>query len=1209
MKFVETRLVKSLNSGFRKIPPSKKEIDKFVVELEYLLDNVNEDEHEEHNKNLLAEFLKSVSFHRQNFINTKYNNDLVIHEGKNSSTNVSVIIETKSLINRNEMIDKTSFNKKAFHEIILYYLRERLNEKNKSIKHLIVTDTINYYIFDATDFEKCFIKSKSFIKLFYDWSSGRLVDSTTSFFYNSIAHEFINTSDSTMRFIHLNLKAISKKIKKNEYSPLLIRLFKVFSREHLLKLPFQNDSNSLDKEFYNELLYILGLEEQKIKGSNYIDRKKNPQNGSLLELAIAQLKSKSTTERQSIKETNIDYRSSRVKVAIDLVVTWMNRLLFIKLLDSQLVNIHFGDLSYKILSLDNISSFDDLDEIFFQVLAEEKEKRSSELKKYSNIPYLNSSLFEPVNVERSHIYMGNLSDGVEIEFYNKTVLKDLKGKRKTGVTSSIEYLLDFLNAFNFSASDFETVSVSSNRLISASVLGLVFEKINGYKDGAFFTPGFITMHMCNISIEKAVINKFSESYGKKLNSLDEIHNHIRNLKEANDIIDSIRICDPAVGSGHFLVSALNKIIEIKSYLNILIDSDGKLLRDIDIEIVNDELSITDTDGNFFKYNVNLKSSARIQSTLFKEKQKIIENSLFGTDINSNSVKICRLRLWIELLKHSYYENGKLVTLPNIDINIKVGNSLTYQFDLDDNIASRITIIKDKIAEYKSLVYEYKNESNKEIRYEISKSIDSLKSEFKSNIWSSKKSRRDLLRLKNEYYNKYEAKRLFDTGNPNISTKNEIDLLNKIKKKENELENIENNEITNDAFEWRFEFPEALDEYGKFEGFDVIIGNPPYGFFNKKQNQKTALKIKKGLLPYIKNKFPNAVGGMINAARFFVSLSLEILKDGGVSSMIIPFGFMTDKGTARFRRFIFDNKSIIRIDAFPERDSKSKRVFEDAKMSTCILTIENTTLENDDDKSFDMSVSFEKAVSEEINKFFYRDIKFLNPDLLKIPLSNEQELKILGKIYQLNGKTTFGDFSTCLTGEIDITNLSEVIVDEETRFMLLKGAQIDKYLVKTFDKDISQGSIQYVDKSTLGKIYKGLKLFHHEQKRIGLQGLTGINEINRIKATIVNKNFFLANSVNYLLKPEKFSLESLILILNSKLMNWVYKQLSTSSNVNGYEVDSLPLTYKLLVLIEEIIDSMNEPIVDNKMLEAMQNDADQVIFSFYNINPSEIEMML
>ncbi|OBQ31606.1 MAG: hypothetical protein AN487_23905, partial [Anabaena sp. CRKS33] len=139
-------------------------------------------------------------------------------------------------------------------------------------------------------------------------------------------------------------------------------------------------------------------------------------------------------------------------------------------------------------------------------------------------------------------------------------------------------------------------------------------------------------------------------------------------------INSLKICDPAVGSGHFLVSALNEMIAIKSELKILLDRQGKRLKEYSFEVANDELIVIDEDGLLFEYNPKNQESQRVQETLFHEKQTIIENCLFGVDINPNSVKICRLRLWIELLKNAYYKTDsnytQLETLPNIDINIK-----------------------------------------------------------------------------------------------------------------------------------------------------------------------------------------------------------------------------------------------------------------------------------------------------------------------------------------------------------------------------------------------------------------------------------------------------------------------------------------------------------------------------------------------------------
>jgi adenine-specific DNA-methyltransferase len=131
---------------------------------------------------------------------------------------------------------------------------------------------------------------------------------------------------------------------------------------------------------------------------------------------------------------------------------------------------------------------------------------------------------------------------------------------------------------------------------------LIFEKINGYKDGSFFTPGFITMYMCRETIRKAVVQKFNETKKWNCTTLEELYDKIEDRKEANKIVNSIKICDPAVGSGHFLVSALNEMIAVKNDLKILQDRDGKRLKEYQVEVVNDELIVTDEEGELFEYN-------------------------------------------------------------------------------------------------------------------------------------------------------------------------------------------------------------------------------------------------------------------------------------------------------------------------------------------------------------------------------------------------------------------------------------------------------------------------------------------------------------------------------------------------------------------------------------------------------------------------------
>jgi hypothetical protein len=332
------------------------------------------------------------------------------------------------------------------------------------------------------------------------------------------------------------------------------------------------------------------------------------------------------------------------------------------------------------------------------------------------------------------LFISNLKDDKTIPIFSQTVLKDQQGKKRTGKISTLQYFFEFLDAYDFGAEGGEEIQEDNKTLINASVLGLIFEKINGYKDGSFFTPGFITMYMCRETIRKAVVQKFNETQEWNCTTLEEIYDKIEDRKEANKIVNSIKICDPAVGSGHFLVSALNEMIAVKNDLKILQDRDGKRLKEYQVEVVNDELIVTDEEGELFEYNPNNKESQRIQETLFHEKQTIIENCLFGVDINSNSVKICRLRLWIELLKNAYYKNAtELETLPNIDINIKCGNSLVSRFAIDADLKQALKKSKWSIDSYRVAVDTYRNAENKEQKREMERLITAIKSDFTSEI--------------------------------------------------------------------------------------------------------------------------------------------------------------------------------------------------------------------------------------------------------------------------------------------------------------------------------------------------------------------------------------------------------------------------------------------------------------------------------------------
>ena len=931
----------ALNKAYLKLKINRSEIESFKKNLILLLDSANIKESEEFHKNLVSDFLKDTYYKQTNSINTKDRNDLVIHNSLDPKSTVGVIIEAKKENNKSEMVTVDSLNAKAFQELILYYMRERITHKNIEVKHLIITNLYEWFIFDAKLVDRLFAQDKEFIKSFEDFEAGRLADTTTDFFYKQIASVQIKKVEHLIVFSFFDLRKVEKILRNDIKSDdvRLVSIYKLLSPAHLLKLPFINDSNSLDKKFYTELLHIIGLEEVKEGNKKLIQRKKEKDRnlGSILEETIIQLDS---SEKIYRLENPLQYGKTKderlFNVALELSITWINRILFLKLLEAQLISYHKSDESLSFLNSNLVKSYDDLNSLFFQVLARKLSDRNVDVKEiYKKVPYLNSSLFEATELEHLTLMMSNLRDNKKIPILSLSVLKDNNGKKKTGELNTLEYLFEFLNSYDFTSEGSEEIQEENKSLINASVLGLIFEKINGYKDGSYFTPGFITMYMSKETIRRSVVQKFNETKNWECKDLDEIYNKIDNVQEANEIINSIKVCDPAVGSGHFLVSVLNEIIAVKHDLKILTDSSGKRLKEYEIHVENDELFVADEDGQLFEYNPKNKESQRIQEALFHEKQTIIENCLFGVDINPNSVKICRLRLWIELLKHAYYKNEtELETLPNIDINIKCGNSLISRFSLDADLGKALKKSKWSVDAYRKAVDTYRNATSKDEKREMERFITDVKLAFRSEFAKNDAKELKLKKTKGEIFNLLNTQDLFEaTAKQKKDLEKQIATLKADEANlESEIEDIKSNKIFENAFEWRFEFPEVLDDDGNFKGFDVVIGNPPY------IRQELFSDIK----PFLQERYAvyNSIADLLT---YFVELGYTILKKKGVFQFIISNKFTRANYGKELRKFLSDNTNLTNF-----IDFSGIPVFDEATVDAAIVGYVNG---NEDENNF------------------------------------------------------------------------------------------------------------------------------------------------------------------------------------------------------------------------------------------------------------------
>ena len=342
MSFTQLKPRQVINKAFLKVKPNRIDIEKFKNHLILVLDQIHELESEEFHKNIVSRFLETTYYSPNHYINTKGYNDLVIHIGNNAYSSVGVILEIKKPTNKAEMLKLGQLNTKAFQELLLYYLRERITANSLEIKHIVASNIYEWFIFDASTFERTFAQNKRLVQKFVDFEEGRLGDRKTEYFYKEIAEPALASIQIEVPFTHFDIREYDKPLrnqdKQDDYK--LITLYKLLSPEHLLKLPFTNDSNSLDKGFYNELLHIIGLTETKEDGKKVITRKKQGERnrGSLLENAINQIDSLDKLSRfEKPSQFGLTSDERLFNVSLELVITWVNRILFLKLLEAQLI--------------------------------------------------------------------------------------------------------------------------------------------------------------------------------------------------------------------------------------------------------------------------------------------------------------------------------------------------------------------------------------------------------------------------------------------------------------------------------------------------------------------------------------------------------------------------------------------------------------------------------------------------------------------------------------------------------------------------------------------------------------------------------------------------------------------------------------------------------------------------------------------------------
>lgn len=1264
MKFEAIDEKEFLNPYYRKKPILEAELNEFIKALKDYktsLENNLKNNEDSLVANALSKFFENLHFECE--IKSIHQGNSGIDLALKKDKQIQVIIEAK-LPHSKEFFSQSKPNCKALHECILYYLRER-KALNSSLKHIIITDFYRFYIFKADLFEELFNKNKYFKEAFENFESkNSLFKGNTDEFYKECekllsSEKYLDSitrkdlfDEPSLKGVFIDLKPILEQ-EKPSFSKLK-PVFKIFHKDFLLSEFNPNDANSLNNAFYKELLYILGLCESK-------------QNSKLI---IA--KSEESKEEQGTFYTAINskLKEENFETILKLLILWLNRILFLKLIESNLVRFN-DDKNLKFLNFKKIPDFDKLSELFFEILAKERSTRKKS--EFAYLPYLNSSLFEKQSIENT-LEISNLNNDLKLNYYKNTVLKDDKCKTKKGQVGLLEYLFEFLDSFDFGSDDEQSEILSQKELISSSVLGNVFEKLNGYKEGSFYTPSFITSYMCKESITKVVLDKFNTQFDLDAKDISELRKSLRkeDKKAQKELLNSIKICDPAVGSGHFLVSALNVMLSIYDELN-LFDEEFYL------EVQNDEILITGRKGEFIEYKrpSTPKDKAHlIQQELFHTKKDIIENNLFGVDINPNSCEITKLRLWIELLKHSFYQSfddenyHDLKTLPNIDINIKCGNSLVSYFETGKSL-SHYPNIKERMSKYKRIVKDYKEGfyTDKNL---IAKEIKNLQESFKNFCLKDKfnKEIKQLTNGANEYSKKYgdfladehhdEKFKSFFSKNMFEFSFDEKEATKEFANLKKEYDNIFNLE-SNHPFEWRFEFPEILDDDGNFKGFDLIIGNPPY---IKENDNKDLFTNTKKLRTY---------QGKMDIWYHFVGRGFDILKNNGYLAFIATNNWATNSGAKKLRNIVLEESQILSL-----VDFSSFMVFDSASIQTMIMQfqkikppknyefhfakittqtpiyedalslLKNEKTQNNEilsinltpKKFIDKTLNFTKSDYEELfnkiqkyGKFYLEEREVAQGIVYPQENINKKSLEILGNNFYL------GQGIQKLTNE-EVENLNLLKNEKILLKPIFESDNIQKYFVKRYNYFwVIYTNSSFKNPNSMDdypNLKKHLDKFQNvitsDNKPYGLHRardekfFTGSPRIVALRKCVGEPKFSYVDfdcyvsATFYVIKTQRINVKYLTAILNSKLIAFWLKHKGKMQG-NNYQIDKEPLLNipivtinsknqkiadELINLVDEILKAKEQD--KNANTQELENKINSLVYKLYNLTEDEIKII-
>jgi len=630
-------------------------------------------------------------------------------------------------------------------------------------------------------------------------------------------------------------------------------------------------------------------------------------------------------------------------------------------------------------------------------------------------------------------------------------------------------------------------------------------------------------------------------------------------RDFDDRVLRLRVLDPAMGSGHFLIRACQYLAE--------------------------EIATHPYTGD-----ERLADAGSDESALGYWKRRVVERCLYGADMNEMAVELAKLALWLETVAADQ-------PLSFVDHHLRHGNSLiSARMSTLGVLPGEIVLLENNFARQAEAQLPSLLEPLAAIRNAPSETAEQVKA--KQRLHNAFERAREPFRLVGDLWCATFTKE----GRELVTAEAYQKAINALAQPR-DFSRISAEDWFRRAvaiarrgdmkcFHWELEFPEAFfDDEGRRAraGFDAVIGNPPYDVLSEADTGQDLSAIKSFITH--DSVFQPSRHGKNNLYKLFICRALDLLCNGGYLGFITPMAVLGDEQSSGIRRRAVEVGVFTGVEAFPQKDNAAKRVFQEAKLSTAVFTLVKSRSPELDAQGFlsrvhpgsqiEQSSSSLRLTTHEIP--LYDPLNFTIVSCSQVDWNLATRIMSTGRLMRLQSLVEF------FQGEINETNeraKRTLITDIARGRLVVRGASICLYVTR----NASQGADMLVD---VEKFLRGkgveTKAYHHQQPRIGLQQSSPQNNFRRIITAFVPAGEFCNNTINYCPANKcSVDLRFVLGLLNSKLAEWYFRLGSTNAHVGIYQIYNLPCP-----IFADTLEAVDEAVQDKALSALTSGDTEQV----------------